>query len=526
MVTDAGTRVARVMLGAAVALVVAVLGGYLALTRPDMQAPVTLPALTPNVAASPETVAVPETEVRAAPAAPRITDVRVDPDGAAVVAGFAIGGLPVDILMDAEPLMRVVAEPNGAFVALTRFAPSATPRRLSLIADPDGTAMASGDEIILAPLAEVVIAAAEPETRPASEDIGAVVLPEATPSVNAAAEEDVAPVAEDAPIGGDSVTNDLPNDDPVLVAELPQLDVNPAPILDIEFSANDSAGVGPAADIPPVDEPKIVTDLPLPEIAPALVADVEMSANASTEVGRAVDVPAVDQPKIVADLSQPEIAPAPVATSADLSLADTAATARIEPGPDQTAAPSAPAVLLSNADGVRVLQPAVAPDTPPEVMSSVALDSITYDAAGQVMLSGRAGAAGFVRIYLDNVPISDTPVAPAGTWSIDLPQIDSGIYTLRVDQVDPKGTVVSRIETPFQREEPAAIAAVMADQTPDGFAVAVKTVQPGATLWAIARERYGQGIMYVRVFEANRDRIRDPDLIYPGQVFIIPGTTE
>ena len=48
------------------------------------------------------------------------------------------------------------------------------------------------------------------------------------------------------------------------------------------------------------------------------------------------------------------------------------------------------------------------------------------------------------------------------------------------------------------------------------------TVQPGNTLWAISRERYGKGILYVRIYEANRDRIRDPDLIYPGQVFAIP----
>jgi nucleoid-associated protein YgaU len=47
-------------------------------------------------------------------------------------------------------------------------------------------------------------------------------------------------------------------------------------------------------------------------------------------------------------------------------------------------------------------------------------------------------------------------------------------------------------------------------------------VQPGNTLWGISRERYGQGILYVQVFEANRDKIRDPDLIYPGQIFNLP----
>ena len=48
------------------------------------------------------------------------------------------------------------------------------------------------------------------------------------------------------------------------------------------------------------------------------------------------------------------------------------------------------------------------------------------------------------------------------------------------------------------------------------------TVQPGFTLWKIATDNLGDGILYVQVFEANKDQIRDPDLIYPGQVFTIP----
>ena len=49
-----------------------------------------------------------------------------------------------------------------------------------------------------------------------------------------------------------------------------------------------------------------------------------------------------------------------------------------------------------------------------------------------------------------------------------------------------------------------------------------QTVQPGNTLWAIAQDNLGDGLLYVSLFEANADQIRDPDLIYPGQVFVIP----
>jgi nucleoid-associated protein YgaU len=52
--------------------------------------------------------------------------------------------------------------------------------------------------------------------------------------------------------------------------------------------------------------------------------------------------------------------------------------------------------------------------------------------------------------------------------------------------------------------------------------VRLVTVQPGNTLWGISRRSYGEGTLFVRVFEANRARIRDPDLIYPGQVFTVP----
>jgi len=79
--------------------------------------------------------------------------------------------------------------------------------------------------------------------------------------------------------------------------------------------------------------------------------------------------------------------------------------------------------------------------------------------------------------------------------------------------------VTSRVETPFKRESPEVLAA--SGGTTDAPAKAI-TVQTGATLWAIARDRYGDGTLFVRVFEANADTIKDADLIYPGQVFDLP----
>ena len=49
------------------------------------------------------------------------------------------------------------------------------------------------------------------------------------------------------------------------------------------------------------------------------------------------------------------------------------------------------------------------------------------------------------------------------------------------------------------------------------------TVQPGHNLWTLARLHYGSGVLYTQIFTANRELIRDPDLIYPGQIFDLPG---
>ena len=160
-------------------------------------------------------------------------------------------------------------------------------------------------------------------------------------------------------------------------------------------------------------------------------------------------------------------------------------------------------------------------------MSTVALDAITYDPDGEVVLQGRALGEGFVQVYVDNTPISRLPVNSDGSWRGDLPDVDTGVYTLRIDELDAGGEVVSRIETPFLREDPETVAEALADEVSDPeFSIATRTVQPGATLWAIAEERYGDGVLFVTVFEANKDRIRNPNLIYPGQVFVLPGADE
>ena len=48
------------------------------------------------------------------------------------------------------------------------------------------------------------------------------------------------------------------------------------------------------------------------------------------------------------------------------------------------------------------------------------------------------------------------------------------------------------------------------------------TVQPGNNLWQISRRAYGAGTRYLIIYSANLGQIRDPERIYPGQVFRVP----
>ncbi len=143
------------------------------------------------------------------------------------------------------------------------------------------------------------------------------------------------------------------------------------------------------------------------------------------------------------------------------------------------------------------------------------VDTVDYDDAGRLSISGRAPPGALVQLYLNNRFIGRTRAGSGGTWSLSPDRmVVPGLYTLRVDHVDANGRVLARMAFPFARAEP------LTEIRPGTLVV----VQPGNSLWRLARRAYGAGIQYTMIFEANRDQIRDPDLIYPGQVFTLPVT--
>lgn len=78
------------------------------------------------------------------------------------------------------------------------------------------------------------------------------------------------------------------------------------------------------------------------------------------------------------------------------------------------------------------------------------------------------------------------------------------------------------VEKPTETSAPPAVTVTTEREASTAPAAKTYTVKSGDTLWAIAAKYYGNGADYKKIFEANTDKISNPNLIYPGQVFSLP----
>jgi len=184
-------------------------------------------------------------------------------------------------------------------------------------------------------------------------------------------------------------------------------------------------------------------------------------------------------------------------------------------GVDAAANDAAPTIVKETAGEIVVIQPGGQ-----LIVDQISIDSVSYNARSEAVIAGRGAPDHSVVIYVDNVAVAKTDISSGGTWKTVLNGVEAGNYTLRADEIDAEGKVTSRMETPFQRAFPADVRDAQAKGDVS------YTVQPGNSLWVIATGRYGDGMQYHQIFGANRDQIRDPDLIYPGQVFVLPEVQE
>lgn len=117
------------------------------------------------------------------------------------------------------------------------------------------------------------------------------------------------------------------------------------------------------------------------------------------------------------------------------------------------------------------------------------------------------------------VTIEDYSISESSEHGFD------SLITVSLKQWRPYGTKKISLTEPKKKEKAKAKVKKARDKTnspkpkkkPETY-----EVKSGDCLWIIAKKYYGDGSLYTKIFEANKDKISNPNLIYPGQKFIIP----
>jgi nucleoid-associated protein YgaU len=169
-------------------------------------------------------------------------------------------------------------------------------------------------------------------------------------------------------------------------------------------------------------------------------------------------------------------------------------------------------VMIAPSSGAPTLvQPPSAAGVPKS--GDLVMSTLDYDEGGHVTITGKATPGAAVRAYINDKIVAEGQAGPDGNWRLaPADPAPVGKHKLRLDRLTKDGKPVARLELPFERV-PVAPAA--------GDSRRLVVVR-GDNLWNIARAHYGHGLHHTVIYGANKEQIRDPDLIYPGQVLSLP----
>jgi LysM repeat protein len=119
-----------------------------------------------------------------------------------------------------------------------------------------------------------------------------------------------------------------------------------------------------------------------------------------------------------------------------------------------------------------------------------------------------------LKVQLKNLHVQDNKLVIRGVAKT---KDDSNKVWNQIKLVDKNYAQDLMAEITFLSEAPASKPAAPAAQPKK-----IHVVAPGDTLSKIAKQYYGKAGEYMKIFEANKDKLKDPDKIFPGQELIIP----
>jgi len=227
----------------------------------------------------------------------------------------------------------------------------------------------------------------------------------------------------------------------------------------------------------------------------------------------------------------------------------------LEPGPNPSDRPVV--ALMTPGKPTTVLSQ---PAAPKPAAGAVVVETVETEPGGKFHVTGRARPGATVRLYLNDSLVASATAGADERFSVTINQgVAPGDYHVRLDELEQNSTAVrARAEVPFNVPDtmvtasvPAQAAAskrpgIAATQQPQLAAaastvppaavppnaaspsavivpkIATTTVSRGDSLWRISRLTYGVGPRYAVIYKANRQQIRNPNLIYPGQIFVLP----
>jgi nucleoid-associated protein YgaU len=167
--------------------------------------------------------------------------------------------------------------------------------------------------------------------------------------------------------------------------------------------------------------------------------------------------------------------------------------------------------ISPSAGAAKLMQPPSAAGVPKS--GDLVMSTLDYDEGGHITVTGKASPGAVVRAYINDTMVAEGQAAADGSWRLaPAKPVEPGKYRLRLDRLAKDGKPVARLELPFERI-PVPPATGNSERL---------VVVRGDSLWNIARAHYGTGFQHTLIYGANKDQIRDPDLIYPGQVFSLP----
>jgi nucleoid-associated protein YgaU len=233
-----------------------------------------------------------------------------------------------------------------------------------------------------------------------------------------------------------------------------------------------------------------------------------------------------------------------------------------QPDGKQTTSKQSVAVALEPIPNDRPIVALMTPDKPTVVLSqpatqkpmaaAVIVETVETEPDGKLRVSGQASPGAAVRLYLNDSFVASVTAGADGRFAVTINKgVAPGSYRVRLDEVGSNsGAVRARAEVPFNVPDTVVTASVPAQATaskrpdivaaakppqlaavlPDGGSPSVvavpkivtTTVSRGDSLWRLSRGAYGAGTRYAVIYKANREQIRNPNLIYPGQIFVLP----